>query len=196
LKTITAIILSGGRATRMCGLEKGLVLLHNKTLVAHVIDRLTPQVDEILINANRELTSYHALNLPILQDENPDFIGPLAGFSLGLQHCKHDYLLTVPCDSPLLPLDLAQRLLTTMSQHQADIAVASSSGNAHPVFSLCKKSVLLSLTDFINQGGRKVSAWQKGQAYIEVDFNDRDDAFINLNTLEDLASLELKLNHE
>lgn len=145
----------------MGGLEKGLVLLQEKPLISHVIARLTPQVDEILINANRELTSYQALNLPILQDENPDFIGPLAGFSLGLQHCKHDYLLTVPCDSPLLPLDLAQRLLTAMSQHHADIAVASSAGNAHPVFSLCKKSVLLSLTDFINQGGRKVSAWQK-----------------------------------
>ncbi|MGZ8271421.1 MAG: molybdenum cofactor guanylyltransferase MobA [Methylophilus sp.] len=196
MKTITAIILSGGRATRMGGLEKGLVLLQGKPLISHVIARLTPQVDEILINANRELTSYHALNLPILQDENPDFIGPLAGFSLGLHHCKYDYLLTVPCDSPLLPLDLAQRLLTAMSQHHADMAVASSTGNAHPVFSLCKKSVLPSLTDFINQGGRKVSAWQKSQAYIEVDFNDCDDAFINLNTLEGLASLELKLGHE
>lgn len=196
MKTITAIILSGGRATRMGGLEKGLVLLQKKPLISHVIARLTPQVDEILINANRELTSYQALNLPILQDEIPDFIGPLAGFSLGLQHCKHDYLLTVPCDSPLLPLDLAERLLTAINLHHADIAVASSAGNAHPVFSLCKKSVLPSLLEFINQGNRKVSAWQKSQAYIEVDFNDCDDAFINLNTLEDLASLELILNHE
>jgi len=196
LKNITAIILSGGRATRMGGLEKGLVLLQGKPLISHVIARLTPQVDEILINANRELDKYQTLNLPIIEDDIPDYIGPLAGFSLGLQHCKSDYLLTVPCDSPLLPSDLASRLLSALSQHHADVAIAKSSGNAHPVFCLCKKSVLPSLIDYINLGGRKVSTWQKSQAYIEVDFNDCDDAFINLNTLEDLASLELKLGHE
>ncbi len=192
---VSAIILAGGRATRMGGIEKGLVLLQNQPLIAHVIDRLTPQVDKILINANRELKQYAAFNLPILQDENPDYIGPLAGFSLGLQHCQHDHLLTVPCDSPLLPLDLTQRLLDAIKLHNADIAVATSANNSHPVFSLCKKSVLPSLTNFINQGGRKVSAWQKSLNYIEVDFSDNDEAFINLNTLEDLSALELKLHH-
>jgi molybdenum cofactor guanylyltransferase len=196
LKTISAIILSGGRATRMGGIEKGLALLHNKPLIQHVIERLSPQADEILINANRELEQYQGFNSPILSDENPEYIGPLAGFSLGLQHCKHDYLLTVPCDSPLLPIDLTERLLSALVTQSTDIAVASSAGNTHPVFSLCRKSVLPSLTSFINEGGRKVSAWQKSLAYIEVDFNDCDDAFINLNTLEDLASLELKLGHE
>jgi molybdenum cofactor guanylyltransferase len=192
---VSAIILAGGRATRMGGAEKGLALLQNQPLIAHVINRLTPQVDEILINANRELKQYAAFNLAILQDENPDYIGPLAGFSLGLQHCQHDYLLTVPCDSPLLPLDLTQRLLKAIKLHHADIAVATSAGNNHPVFSLCKKSVLPTLTNFINQGGRKVSAWQKSLNYIEVDFSDNDEAFINLNTLEDISALELKLHH-
>jgi molybdenum cofactor guanylyltransferase len=196
LKNITAIILSGGRATRMGGQDKGLTQLQNKPLIAYVIERLSPQVDEILINANRELISYQAFHLPVLEDENPDYIGPLAGFSLGLQHCKSDYLLTAPCDSPLLPADLAHRLLTALNQQQADIAVATSSGNAHPVFCLCKINVLPSLIDYIKQGGRKVSAWQKSQAYIEVDFNDCNDAFINLNTIDDIAALELKLSHE
>ena len=107
---ISAIILSGGRATRMNGVDKGLVQLQQKPLIAHVIELLAPQADEIFINANREILQYEAFGLPVLKDENEEFIGPLAGFSLGLQHAKHDYVLTVPCDSPLLPLDLAERL--------------------------------------------------------------------------------------
>ena len=190
---LSAIILAGGRATRMNGVDKGLMLLQNKPLIAHVIARLKPQVDEILINANREIAQYEAFGLPVLKDENEEFIGPLAGFSLGLQHTKHKYVLTVPCDSPLLPLDLVERLLNGMTEALADIAVASSDGDTHPVFCLMKKSVLPSLTAFLEQGERKVSAWQKSQNYLEVDFSDNSDGFINLNTFEDLKALELKL---
>lgn len=191
---ISAIILSGGRATRMGGADKGLISLQNKPLIQHVITRLQPQVDEILINANREIAQYEALGFKVLQDENPEFLGPLAGFSLGLQHAKHDYVLTVPCDSPLLPLNLVERLLNGMAAAPADIAVANSDGNAHPVFCLIKKSVLPSLQAFLDAGGRKVSAWQKSQKYVEVDFSDCSDAFVNLNTPEDLAALEQKLS--
>ena len=190
---ISAIIISGGRATRMNGVDKGFVLFQQKPLIAHVIARLKPQVDEIFINANREITQYAAFGYPVLQDENADFIGPLAGFSLGLQHAKHDYVLTVSCDSPLLPLDLVQRLMAAMLEHPADIAVASSDENSHPVFCLVKKSVLPSLLAYIESGERKVSAWQKSQKYFEVDFSDCSDAFVNLNTFVDLADLELKL---
>ena len=191
---ISAVILAGGLATRMNGVDKGLVQLQQKPLIAHVITRLQPQVDEIFINANREITQYAAFGLPVLKDENEEFIGPLAGFSLGLQHAKHDYVLTVPCDSPLLPLDLAERLLSGMAASLADIAVASSEENAHPVFCLMKKSVLPSLQAYIESGERKVSAWQKSLNYIEVDFSDNFQAFTNLNTFDDLADLELKLN--
>ena len=191
---ISSIILSGGRATRMNGVDKGLVLLQQKPLIAHVIARLQPHVDEIFINANREIAAYEAFGLPVLQDENTEFIGPLAGFLLGLKHAKHEYVLTVPCDSPLLPLDLVERLYNGMAASRMDIAVASSAGNTHPVFCLMKKSVLPSLQAYIESGERKVSAWQKSQKYIEVDFSDCTDAFVNLNTFEDLAALELKLN--
>jgi molybdenum cofactor guanylyltransferase len=192
---ISAIILSGGRATRMDGVDKGLVLLQNKPLIQHVIRRLKPQVNEILINANREITQYQAFGYPVPQDENEEFIGPLAGFSLGLLHAKHDYVLTVPCDSPLLPLDLAQRLYASLQQSRTDIAVASSDENVHPVFCLMKKSVLPSLTDYLASGERKVSTWQKNQKYAEVDFSDCARAFTNLNTFEDLSALEQKLNN-
>lgn len=193
---ISAIILSGGQATRMNGADKGLVTLLGKPLIQHVIERLASQVDEILINANREIPKYQAFGYPVLQDEVEGFLGPLAGFSLGLQHAKYDYMLTVPCDSPLLPFDLVKRLLSALLEHKADIAVATSDGNTHPVFSLCKKNVLPSLRAYLESGERRVSAWQRSQNYIEVDFSDAPDAFTNLNTFEDLATLELKLNQK
>lgn len=179
----------------MGGINKGLLTLQQKPLIQHVIGHLTPQVDEIFINANREILQYQAFGYPVLSDETDDFLGPLAGFNLGLQHAKYDYLLTVPCDSPLLPLDLAQRLLAGLIQNKADIAVASSNSHAHPVFCLCKKNVLTSLTAYLALGERRVSAWQKSLAYTEVDFSDCADAFVNLNTFEDLTALELKLHH-
>ena len=192
--SISAIILSGGRATRMNGADKGLVKLLEKPLLQHVIERLTPQVDEILINANREIAQYQAFGYSVLQDEVEDYLGPLAGFSLGLQHAKHELVLTVPCDSPLLPVDLVKRLLSALVEEHADIAVATSDDNTHPVFSLCKKTVLPSLTAYLDSGERRVSAWQKSLNYIEVDFSEVSEAFTNLNTFEDLAELELKLN--
>ena len=114
----------------MNGVDKGLVLLQNKPLIAHVISRLKPQVNEVLINANRETAAYEAFGYPVLQDENAEFIGPLAGFLLGLKHTKHEYVLTVPCDSPLLPHDLAQRLYDGLAASRMDIAAACN-GNIH-----------------------------------------------------------------
>ena len=200
---ISAVILAGGRAIRMSGLDKGLVQWREKPLISHVIDRLIPQVDEIIINANRDIYCYQALGYSVMQDETADFIGPLAGITLGLKHAKNDYLLTVPCDSPLLPFDLAQRLASSLLEKNADIAIAASNGNVYPVFCLCKKTVLPNLTSYMQQGGRKVSAWQKSLHYVEVDFSPSayqadTDAFININTFEELAALELqfKSTHE
>jgi molybdopterin-guanine dinucleotide biosynthesis protein A len=192
---VSSIILSGGLATRMGGVDKGLVTLQHKPLVQHLIDRLAPQTDEILINANRELPQYQALGYPVLQDDISGFIGPLAGFLLGLQYAKYPLLLTVPCDSPLIPTDLCARLLTQLTAQRAEIAVACSDGDAHPVFSLCLTSALPSLQTYVQQGGRKVSAWQKSLRYAEVDFSDQSDAFVNLNTLAERNTLEAKLSH-
>ena len=190
---VSAIIMAGGRATRMGGVDKGLISLQNQPLIQYVISRLQSQVDEILINANREIAQYEAFGYDILQDENQDFAGPLAGVLLGLKHAKHDLVLAVPCDSPLLPLDLVARLQKGMAESRMDIAVASSDGNTHPVFCLMKKSVLPNLIGFLDAGERKVSTWQKSQKYIEVDFSDCSEAFVNLNTPQDLADLEQKL---
>ena len=193
---ISAIILAGGKAIRMGGLDKGLVLFQQKPLIAHVIARLTPQVDEIIINANRELETYQALGYQVLQDETTDFAGPLAGMQLGLKYANNDYVLTVPCDSPLLPLDLVSRLQAALIEHHADIAIVSSDGNTHPVFCLCKKSVLPTLNNYLNHGDRKVSAWQQSLNHVYVDFSDCTEAFTNLNTQQDLTDFEAKLQNQ
>jgi molybdopterin-guanine dinucleotide biosynthesis protein A len=193
---ISAIILAGGKAIRMGGLDKGLVLFQQKPLIAHVIARLTPQVDEIIINANRELETYQALGYQVLQDETTDFAGPLAGMQLGLKYANNDYVLTVPCDSPLLPLDLVSRLQAALIEHHADIAIVSSDGNTHPVFCLCKKSVLPTLNNYLNHGDRKVSAWQQSLNHVYVDFSDCAEAFTNLNTQQDLTDFEAKLQNQ
>ncbi len=185
---------------RMNGADKGLVTLLNQPLIAHVIARLKPQVDEILINANRELATYETFGYLVLQDESNDFPGPLGGFLLGLKHAKHDYVLTVPCDSPMLPPDLAQRLYRGMIEANAEIAIAKTGIDTHQVFCLMKKDVLPSLEAYLAGGGHKVKTWQQSQKYVEVDFSDcilKDgtSAFTNLNTFEDLAALELKLSN-
>ncbi len=191
--TISAVILSGGRATRMGGIDKGLVSFHGKPLVQHVIERVQPQVSEIFINANRELAAYQSLGLPVFTDQHADFIGPLAGFYIGLSQAKHPYLLTVPCDVPYLPNTIASRLYQALRDVDADVAVAESDGHTHPVISLCRTTTLSSLMSAIQQGQRKVSAWQKSLGYIEVNFDDCGDAFTNLNTLTELARLEKRV---
>lgn len=174
----------------MGGLDKGLVKLNGKPLVHHVIERIQPQVDELFINANRELDTYNSFGVPVFTDEQADFIGPLAGFYIGLSKAKNPYLLTVPCDSPQLPLNLVNRLYHELTALNVDIAVAKSDGHAHPVISLCRTSTLPSLATAIHAGERKVSVWQKSLRYIEVNFDDCADAFINLNTQHDVASLD------
>jgi len=193
--SISAIILAGGKATRMGGLDKGQVLFQLKPLITHVISRLIPQVDEIIINANRKIAAYQALGCQVLQDEIADFAGPLAGIQLGLKYASSEYVLTAPCDSPLLPLDLASRLQAALVARDADIAIVTSDGNTHPVFCLCKKSVLPALNDYLNHGGRKVREWQQSLNHVYVDFSDHAEAFTNLNTLQDLTDLEAKLQN-
>jgi len=193
--SVTAIILAGGRGSRMGGSDKGLQLLYGKPLIVHVLSRLVPQVDSILINANREIPAYQGLGYPVLSDEMPDFAGPLAGFLLGLKHAKSEYLLTAPCDCPLLPTDLRAQLLSALTQSGADIAIATSHGSDHPVVCLCKTSLLSNLERYLEQGGRKVSEWQKSLHHIYVDFSDIPDAFININTQQDLAELAANRHH-
>ena len=188
--SITGMVLAGGLGRRMGGLDKGLVPFLGRPMILHVMERLAPQVGDVLVNANREIDAYRALGLNAIQDQITGYVGPLAGLHAGLNTMKSDLLLTVPCDSPLLARDLAARLHAALSDQQADIATVIADGQAHPVFCLCRRSVLPSLENYLESGGRKVEAWQQSQKLVLVPFNDKPMAFSNINTLEELTALE------
>lgn len=174
----------------MGGANKGLLEFHGRPMVAHVLHRLAPQVDELLINANREIERYRQMGYPVIQDEISGFAGPLAGLHAGMQHAQHPYILTVPCDSPLLPSNLAKRLINALIERDADIAIAKTGTQAHPVFSLCRKALLPKLELFLERGERKMTEWIAELDSIEVSFTDQAPAFTNINTPEELRILE------
>lgn len=187
---ITGVILAGGRGTRMGGVDKGLKLLRGRPMVTWVIERLAPQVDEILVNANQNAAAYAAFGYRVIADDITGFAGPLAGLQRGLAEAQHDLVATVPCDSPFLPRDLIARLRGALEREAAEIAVARTGEQPHPVFCLCRKRVLDGLTGFLAGGGRKIDAWYARLKAVEVRFDDQPDAFSNVNTEEELRALE------
>jgi len=195
---ITGLILAGGRAQRMGGIDKGLIPFHGKPLIESTISRLKPQVSTILINANRSITKYSHYGYPVLMDQTPDFSGPLAGFSIGLKHCKTPYLLTSPCDSPLLPIDLAEKMAVELEDNNLELVFASSKEAdgkiwSQPVFCLMKNSLQDSLDTFLSKGDLKIDRWFKELRSGTVVFENAQ-AFANVNTPEELTALEKLLS--
>ncbi len=193
-KDITGLILAGGRAQRMGGIDKGLIPFHGKSLIESAIARLKPQVQTIVINANRSITKYATYGYPVIMDETPDFSGPLAGFSVGLKVCKTPYLLTSPCDSPLLPKNLAERLAAEMERGDFQLVYASSKevdGKvwSQPVFCLMRSNLKDSLDQFLQKGDLKIDRWFKELRSSTVIFDDPQ-VFANVNTPEELKKLE------
>lgn len=191
---ITGLILAGGRAQRMGGIDKGLIPFHGKPLIELAISRLQSQVNSIIINANRNITKYAAYGYPVIMDETPDFSGPLAGFSAGLKVCNTSYLLTSPCDSPLLPIDLASQLASEMESGDYQLVYASSEEPdgkvwAQPVFCLMRSNLQESLEAFLQKGDLKIDRWFKELRSSTVVFSDTQ-AFANVNTPEELKTLE------
>ena len=189
---VTGVILAGGQGRRMGGVDKGLKVLHGKSMVAWVLERFAPQVDEVLINANQNLERYAALGHRVIPDEIAGYAGPLAGLHRGLTEAAHALVATVPCDSPFLPRDLVPRLRAALERNEAEIAVAKTGEQPHPVFCLCRKRVLPGLTDFLAAGGRKIDAWYAKLKVVEVAFNDNPDGFSNINTGEELSAFETR----
>ena len=183
---VTGVVLAGGQGRRMGGVDKGLQLLHGKPMVASVIARLAPQVDEILINANQNLAAYARFGHRVVPDAVGGFAGPLAGLHAGLSQASHALVLTVPCDSPFLPPDLFSRLDKELDDN--DLAVARTGDQPHPVFALVRKAVMQNLADFLSRGGRKIDAWYGTLKVVEVAFDDEADAFRNINTRAELDS--------
>lgn len=187
---VTGVILAGGLGRRMGGVNKGLQRLKGKPLVQWVIERFAPQVEELLINANQNLDQYGSLGYRVVEDDIGGFAGPLAGLHRALTEARHERVATVPCDSPFLPHDLVSRLRSALEAHAADIAVARTGDQPHPVFCLCRRDVLPGLTSFLAGGGRKIDAWYASLETVEVPFDDAVEAFSNINTRDELRSLE------
>jgi len=173
----------------MGGVDKGLQPLRGKPMVAWVLERFAPQVDEVLINANQNLERYAALGCRVIPDEITGYAGPLAGLHRGLTEAAHELVATVPCDSPFLPRDLVARLMAALKREDADVAVARTGDQPHPVFCLCHKRVQPGLADFLAAGGRKIDAWYAKLKVAEVAFDDAD-AFSNINTGDELRAFE------
>jgi molybdopterin-guanine dinucleotide biosynthesis protein A len=201
---ITAVILAGGRGSRMGGVDKGLQTFNGMPLALHTLARLQMGggVGGIMINANRNLAAYEAFGVPVWPDKLADYPGPLAGFLTGLELCNTPYMLTVPCDTPLLPLDLAQRLAAALAFENADISMASAPEagkdghmqlRTQPVFCLLRVELRESLVRFTQEGGRKIGAWTALHNTAVVPFDhpgDNPQAFFNANTLAELQQLE------
>jgi molybdopterin-guanine dinucleotide biosynthesis protein A len=185
---ITGVVFAGGQGRRMGGVDKGLVELDGRALVAHVIERLAPQVGELVINANQNRDRYAAFGYPVVADVIPDFAGPLAGLHAAMAGATTPYIVTSPCDSPFLPADLVARLALALAATPLDLAVARTFDQPHPVFSLVRTDVRPHLEAFLRGGGRKIDAWYATLRVADVRFDDEADAFRNINTAAELAA--------
>ena len=197
-RDITGLVLAGGRGSRMGGVDKGLQNHQGLSLALHALLRLGPQVGNVMINANRNLAAYEAFGAPVWPDTLSDYAGPLAGFLTGLERCETPYLLTVPCDTPLFPMDLVSRLAAAFDDDTTEIAMAAAREDdgqlrAQPVFCLMRVDLLESLVAFTQSGGRKIDRWTDQHKTVLVPFDQPGDdprAFCNTNTLAELHALE------
>ena len=194
LDNITGIILAGGQARRMNGQDKGLVQLNKKPMIEYVLDAIKPQVGTIIINANRNRTIYEAYGFPVVADQIEGYCGPLAGMASGIQAANTPFIVTAPCDSPLIPDNLVQKLFSILQNEDAEICTAHANGRLQPVFTLLKTELLPSMLEFLNNGERKIDKWFEKHRLSIADFSGQPDTFINVNSAEELKELELKLN--
>ena len=190
---ITGLILAGGQGSRLGGVDKGLQAFEGLPLVQHTLQRLAPQVGRVMISANRNLEVYQRLGVPVWPDATAGYEGPLAGFLSGLAHVETPYLLTVPCDSPRFPADLALRLCEALQDETADVAIAATQREQdiklEPVFCLMKRERQANLQHYMQSGQRKIERWTAGQRRAVVVFDDAA-AFANVNTPDELAALQ------
>jgi molybdopterin-guanine dinucleotide biosynthesis protein A len=190
---VTGVILAGGRATRMGGVDKGLIPVNGRPMIAWVIDVLRPQVAELLVNANRNLDEYRALGYPIIDDGDREFRGPLAGIASGMRAATNKYVAFAPCDSPLVCDDLVPRLHAALSAAGTRIAVAHDGERLQPVFALLESALLDDLVRYLDSGGRKIDRWYAEHGFARADFSDVAESFANINAPDEKQAVELML---
>lgn len=185
---MSAVILAGGKGSRFNGIDKGLMQLKDKALIGHLINRIQPQVPNIIISANRNLEKYRQFGFPVYQDDIDDYAGPLAGILKALEKCNTEWLMTVPADCPFIPDDLAERLAKKSKGNK--VVMVHDGKRLQPTFSLLHHSQITSLEQFLQRGERKTRVWMQQQPHDVVDFSDKVNAFININTEEELFYAE------
>ena len=190
---LTGALLAGGRGQRMGGRDKGLVRVAGRFMIEHSILRFKPQVDRLVIVANRNLPTYRSLGYPVLNDELTGYAGPLAGIAAALADCTSSHLAVAPCDSPFMPVDLIDRLSRGLAQADGEISVACTAERMQPVFALISAGLAASLNDYLDAGGRKIDAWYAQHRLVRVDFSNEDDTFMNINTPQQQAAAEARL---
>jgi len=188
---ITAVILAGGQGSRLGGQDKGLITYKNKRLIEHILASIEPQVKTILISANRNIDIYKSYGYPVIQDNLTDYQGPLAGLSATMAMATTDYIITMPCDGPLLSAEFVSRLMLSLQQQpQSIIAVAHDGQRLQPVYALIPVKLLNSLNNFLASGERKTALWYAQHHYIGCDFSDIAHVFANINTEQQRQAME------
>lgn len=187
---ITAVILAGGQGRRMGGVDKGLVDFHGRPLIEHVIAAISGQVGGLMINANRNLVLYQGFGYPVFADSMGDFQGPLAGFLAAMEVAQTPYIVTVPCDGPLLANDLVARLTTALERESAELAVAHDGQRLQPVYGLIPTRLKTSLQRYLDGGDRKIDLWYALHRMARADFSDLPNSFVNVNTEEERKRLQ------
>lgn len=185
-KQITGGILAGGKASRMGGVDKGLQLLHGQPLYRHIMQKLAPQVDTLLISANRNLAQYQQSHYPVISDENGDYAGPLAGMLALLKQAKTPWVVFVPCDVPYFPLNLVEHLY--QQKGDALACYVHDGERVHPTLSLLNRTLIPKLEAYLAQGDRKLMLFMQQVSAKAVLFPQQADSFRNLNTLEDIQN--------
>lgn len=193
-RSITGVILAGGKSRRMDGNDKGLVPLNSRAMIEYVIEKLAPQVDEVLINANRNLDSYGHFGYPVITDSIEGYAGPLAGMAAAIQACDSEYILTTPCDGPWVPADLVTRLFTQLKKEGASLSTAHDGQRLQPVFTLIHRKLLPSILSYLESGERRLGYWVKQQKPALTDFSDQPEVFFNVNSPAELEAAEAHLD--
>lgn len=186
----TGLVLCGGLGRRLGGTDKGLHPVGGKPLVCYVLDRLTPQVEVMMINANRNLDRYRRFGHPVIADRDGEFKGPLAGVLAGMYACHTEWLVTAPCDAPHLPRDLVANLFDAASAGGAEIACASDGERLQPTFCLYRTRLASALADYLESGERKIDRFLFGRLLVTVEFEGRQAEFVNLNAPDDISVFE------
>ncbi|MHA6308377.1 molybdenum cofactor guanylyltransferase MobA [Hafnia paralvei] len=190
---IEGVILAGGRASRMGGDDKGLVMLNGKPLYQYVLETLKPQVKTLSISTNRNLPIYQQSGLKVFSDTLRDYPGPLAGMLSGLQQSKHEWVMFAPCDVPFIPSDIVQYLWIHRAGHKA--AYIHDGNRAHPTIALLNRALISPLMKYLEQGERKLMIFLEQCNAQQVTYLAQD-CFINFNTHEECQRCEQKLKEQ